>query len=163
MKNVLKVFLLAENQRYNIGTAKINSRCISVADNKTVNTSVCTADAEDNESFKWFIDNSGRIHSAKFPSYCMESGTDNKINAVLCSDKAGQKWVKKANDTYENVGNAGKCLDDFSSEGRLGVWNCKADAVSNQVFTTVINTETNNAISTFDGSLIEQLDRILLY
>lgn len=152
-----------ENQRYNIGLAKINSRCISVADNKTVNTSACAAGVEDNESYKWFIDTNGRIHSAKYPSYCMEPGTDSKLNVVLCSDKASQKWVKRSNNTYENVGNAGKCLDDYTSEGRLGIWSCKDTSSNNQVFTAVINEETNKAISTFDGELLEELDRILLY
>lgn len=152
-----------ENQRYNVGLAKINNRCISVADNKTVNTSSCPDTVSDNDSYKWFIDVNGRIHSAKFPTYCMEPGTDNKINVIQCSDKAGQKWVKKQNNTYENVGSAGKCLDDYSSEGRLGVWNCKADSSSNQVFTTIINVESNKAVSIFDGELLEELDRVLLY
>lgn len=138
------------------------TKCFKVNDNKTQTFTDCTSDSYDinDDSIQWFIDKSGRIHSAKYPSYCIEAPKfDSSI--VKCSDSNGQKWIKydnNSNQYYKNV-QANSCMGRDLNRNVMTVWDCSQHKVNQQI--KYLPIEENSAISSYTGDMIDELDLIL--
>lgn len=140
--------------------AKINGRCMEVYKSETSQMAVRAADVcIDNNSQRWAVDKSGRIHSALYPGYCLEQGKMAVLQ--LCSDNAKQQWKIRNADissgvVYENIGVPGQCIDNSLSEpDKIIAYSCSEAA--NQKFETTITKNYNLYLSLFNGSLIEEI------
>ena len=140
--------------------AKINGRCMEVYKSETSQMAVRAADVcIDNNSQRWAVDKSGRIHSALYPGYCLEQGKMAVLQ--LCSDNAKQQWKIRNSDisdgvVYENIGVQGQCIDNSLSEpDKIIAYSCSEAA--NQKFETTITKNYNLYLSLFNGSLIEEI------
>ena len=140
--------------------AKINGRCMEVYKSETSQMAVRAADVcIDNNSQRWAVDKSGRIHSALYPGYCLEQGKMAVLQ--LCSDNAKQQWKIRNADissgvVYENIGVQGQCIDNSLSEpDKIIAYTCSEAA--NQKFETTITKNYNLYLSLFNGSLIEEI------
>ncbi len=140
--------------------AKINGRCMEVYKSETSQMAVRAADVcIDNNSQRWAVDKSGRIHSALYPGYCLEQGKMAVLQ--LCSDNAKQQWKIRNSDissgvVYENIGVQGQCIDNSLSEPeKIIAYSCSEAA--NQKFETTITKNYNLYLSLFNGSLIEEI------
>lgn len=150
-------------QRYATGIMKFSSnKCVYVDSNRNVLIDDCSGNVSDNESYKWFIDANNRIHSAKYSSYCLEMVSNSKTVLVSCSDRASQQWPKDSrSNMYQNTANSGKCLAYLSGSNSFGTAGCSSTN-TNVTFTNAITPETNKAVSSFKGSILDNLDKWLL-
>ena len=140
--------------------AKINGRCMEVYKSETSQMAVRAADVcIDNNSQRWAVDKSGRIHSALYPGYCLEQGKMAVLQ--LCSENTKQQWKIRNADissgvVYENIGVPGQCIDNSLSEpDKIIAYSCSEAA--NQKFETTITKNYNLYLSLFNGSLIEEI------
>lgn len=150
-------------QRYKTSIMKFSSnKCVYVDNNRNVLMSDCPSDINDNESYKWFIDSNNRVHSGKFTSYCLEMISDSKTLLVSCSDRVSQQWIKdSSSNMYKNSVKTGKCFAYLSGNNTFGTANCSSTN-TNVTFTNAITLEENKAVSTFSGSILDNLDKWLL-
>lgn len=161
-QNFVERFRDTEVSRYRDTAVKVGDKCISISDTYRVTTLSCPANADelnDNITYRWFMDKKGRIHSSKYPAYCIEASS-NMQNAVLCSDSAAQEWrlLPGTDNTvrYESVYYPGKCLDNDVSNGRFNIYNCHGD--SNQKFSPLIETDNSSVLMFLSGDIINKID-----
>lgn len=135
-----------------------NNKCISIADNNTITVGECV-NAEDNESYKVFIDVDGRIHSSSKPNYCLE-GLASGVKLMACSTSSRQKWIKRDNmNVYENVSYTDKCLAN-DGNNNLVLLSCQDS--NQQKFRNTLTVEQNKGISYFDEALLKEFDKYLI-
>lgn len=161
-QNFVERFRDTELSRFNDTALKIGDKCINISDTYIVTTLTCPTDAsqlEDNLTYRWFMDKKGRIHSSKYPAYCIEASS-NMQSAVLCSDSVAQEWkVLPGTDNtvrYESVSNPGKCLDNDVNNRRFNVYNCHGNA--NQKFSPALTVDNSSALIFFSGENINNVD-----
>lgn len=161
-QNFIERFRDTELSRYKDTAIKIGGRCVKISDTYKVTITACPSDANeltDNLTYRWFMDKKGRIHSSKYPAYCIEASS-NMQNAVLCSDSTAQEWkVLPGTDNtyrYESVYYPGKCLDDDTSNGRFNIYNCHGN--NNQKFNPLIGIDNSSALIFLSGDTINMID-----
>lgn len=136
-------------------------KCLKIRDNKTQTFIDCANGTNtDDDAVKWFIDKSGRIHSAKYPLFCLEAPSY-VSSIVKCSDANAQKWVQYDNGGYHYYKNvsAGSCMGYDSNKDLITVWNCaKAQNIQHIKYLPL---EDNQALSSYTGAMMEELDNIL--
>ena len=144
---------------FEFNQAKINGKCMEVYKSENSDKSVKASTCNESKNQRWAIDNTGRIHSALYPGYCLEQGRMDTLQ--LCSDNAKQQWKIRNSDiasgvVYENIGVAGQCIDNSGSEPeKIIAYNCTEN--DNQKFENTISKDDNIYLSLFNGSLIEEI------
>lgn len=158
----VETFRDTEVSRYTDSAIKIGGRCVKISDTYKVTTTACPSNASeltDNITYRWFMDKKGRIHSSKYPAYCIEASS-NMQNAVLCNDSTAQEWkVLPGTDNtyrYESVYYPGKCLDDDTSNSRFNIYNCHGN--NNQKFNPLIVMDNSSSLIFLSGKDIDKLD-----
>ena len=124
---------------------------------------VRTMECNKHENQRWAIDNQGRIHSALFPEYCLDSAKVDELR--LCSDSNTQRWQEKPVDNtvvlYENV-NHKKCIDSNTrlNNHHIILYNCSTSN-QNQKFKRKIDKDSNVYLGLLDGNMINELWKYL--
>lgn len=161
-QNFVERFKDTELSRYKGSAVKVGNKCINISDTYKVTTLNCPANADelnDNMTYHWFMDKKGRLHSSKYPAYCIEASS-NMQNAVLCSDSTAQEWkVLSGTDNtvrYESVYYPGKCLDNDVNNGKFNIYNCHGD--SNQKFSPLIAIDNSSALMFLSGDAMNKID-----
>lgn len=164
-QNFVEKFKDTEVSRFQDTAVKIGGRCVKISDTYQITTVSCPANATelDNLSYRFFMDKKGRIHSSKYPAYCIEASS-NMQYASLCSDSTAQVWkVLKGTDNtyrYESVYYQGKCLDDDTGNGRFNIYNCHGN--NNQKFNPLIEIDNSSSLILLSGEDINKIDTYIV-
>ena len=159
--------LMADNGlgkvEYNFNHAELNGFCMEVYGMEEGKKYVRTMECNKHENQRWAIDNQGRIHSALFPEYCLDSAKVDELR--LCSDSNTQRWQEKPVDNtvvlYENV-NHKKCIDSNTrlNNHHIILYNCSTSN-QNQKFKRKIDKDSNVYLGLLDGNMINELWKYL--
>ncbi len=113
----------------------------------TVQTGDCNA-----ENQQWFMDNTGKIHSAQQPQMCLMSSTSGSV-VSLCENLAASTWQVHNDKSIGNNAFSGKCLD-FASPDRALMYSCHGN--DNQKW-SVPKVDVQMLMGVLPGELIEVL------